>query len=195
MVNRLDLPNHLGLDSLNFSYHENGAISRKRVFSDVTYKETIYYSNGQLFSSQTYFHDRLIDTIQIYFHRNGKILATGKTKHAARIGLWKFFYKNGQLRAKGKYSQGTKEFCNKFFAPTFYHYKIGYWEYWYENGLPMARGHYEPLLTESIDGGIPEEIQVAHKESDWKFWNQEGTEITEFELYKAGLFTCNAFLI
>lgn len=187
IVSDLDLPNHLGTDSLYISYYENGKITKKRVYLNPGYKEKNYYSNGQVYSEQTYFDNRLIDTIQTYFHRNGELLASGRTKTGARLGLWKFFYKNGQLKAEGKYAQGTKEFCNNFY-PSHYHYKTGYWKYWYDDGQPMADGRYDPILTKSTDGGIPEVIQIANKESGWHFWNQSGKEITELELYKMGLF-------
>lgn len=191
IISYLSWKNHSGKDSLWVSYHKNGNISRNLIYSasGSGIREKIFYSNKQIYTDQTQIYGLQEDTIQTYYHSNGIVLASGRTKNNARIGLWKFFYKNGQLKAEGKYSQDTKQYCNNTLNNLIhYHFKTGKWSYWYEDGKLMAKGRYEPIMMDWDNGGFSEKIQVAKKESDWQFQNQKGEEITESELSKMGLF-------
>ena len=176
-------------DTTIIRYHKNGRISKRIRFFDQGQKEYTYYSNGQIYSIETYIEGRLTDTIQTYFHRNGSLLARGKTKNGARIGKWKYWYDSGLLKAKGKYSQDTKEICQGGFPDEhYYHIKIGKWSYWYESGQLKALGRYVIKIEQSIYGNIPEKIKTHAKDDNWAFWDKSGKPATEIELYKKGLF-------
>ena len=180
---------HLDKDTTLIRYHKNGRISKRIRFYEQGQKEYTYYSNGQIYSIEIYHEGRLIDTVQTYFHRNGRLLARGKTKNGARIGKWKYWYENGSLKAKGRYAQDTKEICQGGFPGEFYyHIKVGKWAYWYKSGQLKARGRYVIKLEQSSHGNIPEKIKTPHKANNWMFWDQSGMPVSEIELYKKGLF-------
>ncbi len=145
---------------------------------------TEYHSNGQIFRQVRYRRGEFVEDNPSYeYNLNGQISGKGNIEQGRKEGLWKYFYENGAIESEGNYS--TYVYAHEHGDLFFYH-KQGVWEYWFANGKLKATGTYEGMEMQDMDFGSDPNIGLGIRKNDWKYFDEQGVEITHQEFIKQG---------
>ena len=174
------------LHGSQLEFYENGQIKVEEFYKTGERDSTLtkYHSNGQIFKQIRFIQGEFIKENPNYeYHPNGGISGKGNLEQERKEGLWKYYFENGARESEGNY--GTYVYDHDHGDIIFYH-KQGQWKYWHLNGEFKAIGTYNDVQIQDVNFGGDPNTGLGVRSDDWKYYNEQGIEITHEIFIKRG---------